>query len=99
MRGPLNAIHVHPYGPHIVVGGLGGHIDSLNPACGRKTYLFKELDIGTIIRNPKKVGLFGYRCTLSSPSEAPSPARSRAKAQRVLGTVMGDTSPNHNRNS
>ena len=26
-----------------------------------KTYLFKELYIETIIRNPKKVGLFGYR--------------------------------------
>ena len=26
-----------------------------------KTYLFRELYIETIIRNPKKVGLFGYR--------------------------------------
>ena len=26
-----------------------------------KAYLFKELYIQTIIRNPKKVGLFGYR--------------------------------------
>ena len=26
-----------------------------------KTYIFKELYIETIIRNPKKVGLFGYR--------------------------------------
>ena len=27
----------------------------------QKTYLFKELYIETIIRNPKKVGLFAYR--------------------------------------
>ena len=26
-----------------------------------KTYVFQDLDIGTLIRNPKKVGLFGYR--------------------------------------
>ena len=26
-----------------------------------KTYLFRVLYIETIIRNPKKVGLFGYR--------------------------------------
>ena len=31
-----------------------------------KTYLFKELYIETIIRNPKKVGLFGYRQRLAT---------------------------------
>ena len=39
--------------------------ESPNPAimiaCSRKTYLFKKLYTETIIRNPKKVGLFGYR--------------------------------------
>ena len=29
-----------------------------------KTYLFRELYIETILRNPKKVGLFGYRWAL-----------------------------------
>ena len=31
----------------------------------QKTYLFKELYIETIIRNPKRVGLFGYSYTLN----------------------------------
>ena len=30
----------------------------------QKTYLFKELYIETIIRNPEKVGLSGYRSGL-----------------------------------
>ena len=31
----------------------------------QKTYLFEELYMKTIIRNPKKVGLFGYRYGIS----------------------------------
>ena len=36
-----------------------------------KTYLFKELYTETIIRNPKKVGLFGYRYTLNPYTPQP----------------------------
>ena len=40
-----------------------------------KTYLFEELCIETIIRNPKKVGLFGYRCALPGSHKAGGASR------------------------
>ena len=36
-------------------------VDGLGLTCNRKDLPFKELYIETLIRNPKKVGLLGYR--------------------------------------
>ena len=41
--------------PYSQIEGLGGLPEA------EKTYLFKELYMEIMIRNPKKVGLFGYR--------------------------------------
>ena len=45
-----------------------------------KTYLFKELYIETIIRNPKKVGLFGCREGFGEMSQI--------GAQALLHTIL-----------
>ena len=43
-------------------GGVGFRVWGLGFTCSRKRpTFFKELYIETLIRNPKKVGLFGYR--------------------------------------
>ena len=48
--------------PGFVSLGLGeSSVFAFKPPVGEKTYIFKELYIEIIVRNPKKVGLFGYR--------------------------------------
>ena len=54
----------------------------------QKTYLFKKLYIETIIRNPKKVGLFGYRLGHMDPL-GKAPKGSSSCAPVALNALCG----------
>ena len=54
------------------------------------TYIYIYIYIETIIRNPKKVGLFGYRHVLPSalnPDHPNPPPRATHKDERALGSL------------